>query len=183
MKTRYKITVTAVLLLVVLDLPFFTSITVINDAFFDTAPILHYWSIPIHTEVSGLNHVYGTGEPIEFAVAHSNFGYYQEYPQYEIFREDSGRSIINGGMVDSIHYTPFTILTVWQGSWEVRKYTEHILTDQDGNRLDPGHQAGSWRVVSEAKPISLDEPGSYSLRVYTPTMYEGISVPFEVVGK
>ena len=183
MKTRYKITITAVLLFVVLDLPFFTSITVINDAFFDTVPILHHWSIPIHTKVSGLNHVYGTGEPIEFVVTHSNFGYYQEYPRYEISREDGGRTIINGGVTDSIHYAPFTILTVWQGSWEVLKYTEYSPVDQDENRLDSGHQVDSGRVASETKPISLDEPGIYSLRVYTITRYEGISIPFEVVEK
>ena len=167
----------------VLVLPLFTSITVINDAFFDAGPTLHYWSIPIHTKVSGLNHVYGTGEPIKFVVTHSNFGHYQEYPQYEIFREDGSRPIISGGMVDVIHYTPFTILTVWQESWEVRKYTERTPVDQDGSKLDPGHQADSWRAALETKPISLDEPGNYSLRVYTATRYEGISIPFEVVEK
>ena len=116
-------------------------------------------------------------------MTHSNFGYYRGYPQYEIFRKDSSTSTINGGMVDSIHYTPFTILTVWQGNWEIRKYTEHTLVDQDGSKLDSRHQSDSWRVVSETKPISLDEPGNYSLPVYTFTMYEGISIPFEVVEK
>ncbi len=62
MKARYKITVTAVLPFVVLDLPFFAYMTVINDAFFDTGPTPHYWSMPIHTKVSGLSYVYGTEE-------------------------------------------------------------------------------------------------------------------------
>ena len=86
MKTRYKIIIIAVLSFAVLDLPFFTSITVINDAF-EIAHLLHFWSIPIHTEVSGIKQAYEAGEPIEFNVTHYNFGYYQEHPQYEIVQE------------------------------------------------------------------------------------------------
>ena len=67
-----------VLLFAVLDLPFFTSITVVEDAL-GISPILHFWSMPIHTEVSGMKPVYEAGEPIKFAVTHYNFGYYQEY--------------------------------------------------------------------------------------------------------
>lgn len=114
--------------------------------------------MPIHTKVTGMNHVYGTGEPIEFVASHSNFGYYQEYPQYEIFRGGGSRSIISGGVTDSIHHAPFTILTIWQGSWEVRKYTECSFVDQDGKEPDSGHPSDSWRAASETEPISLDEP-------------------------
>ena len=66
-----------VLLFAVLDLPFFTSITVVEDVL-GISPILHFWSMPIHTEVSGMKPVYEAGEPIKFAVTHYNFGYYQE---------------------------------------------------------------------------------------------------------
>ena len=99
MKTRYKIIIIAVLSFAILDLPFFMSITVVEDAL-GISPILHFWSIPIHTEVSGMKPAYETGEPIEFAVTHYNFGYYQEYLQYEIFRENDRVSVIRGTMTD-----------------------------------------------------------------------------------
>ncbi len=112
MKTRYKIMIIAVVLFAVLDLPFFTSITVVDDAL-GMSSILHFWSIPIHTEVSGMKPVYGAGEPIKFTVTHHNFGYYQEYPQYGIFQENDRKPIIWGGVTGgSLSYGPFTILTI-----------------------------------------------------------------------
>lgn len=180
-KTRYKVAMIAVLLFVVLDLPFFTSITVVNDAF-EVAHILHFWSIPIHTEVSGMKPVYGVGEPIEFTVTHYNFGYYQEYPQYGICQENDGRAVISGGMTGgSVGYGPFTILTIWQESWDIRSYTEHYRVDQYGNVVDSKPQDGKWHVVSETRPIALGEPGDYTLNVDTTARHGQISIPFEVV--
>ena len=165
MMTRYKIMIIAVLLFAVLDLPFFTSITVVDDAL-GISPILHFWSIPIHTEVSGMKPVYEAGEPIKFTVTHYNFGYYQEYPQYEIFQGDDRKPIIKGGMTGGSHsYGPFTILMIWPGNWEVDSYTEHHRVDLHGNRIDSKPQDGAWSVVSETKPIVLDEPGRYELHV------------------
>lgn len=185
MKTRYKILITAVLLFAVIDLPFFTSITVVDDAL-GISPILHFWSIPIHTEVSGMKPVYGAGEPIKFTVTHYNFGYYQEHPRYEIFQGDDRKPIIMGGMTDgSISYGPFTVLTIWPGNWEVDSYTEHHRVDRHGNRIDSKPQDGYWSVVSETKPIMLDEPGRYELHVCRFGCPGEIStpVPFEVVAE
>ena len=86
MKARYKAAIAAAPLFAVLVLPFVMSIAVIADVL-EVSHYLYFWSIPIHTEVSGVEPVYETGEPIEFTVAHYNFGYYQQYPQYEIFKK------------------------------------------------------------------------------------------------
>lgn len=171
------------MLFVILDLPFFTSITVIHDAF-GISPLLHFWSIPIDTQVSGIKPTYNVGEPIKFTVSHYNFGYYQAYPQYEISPENHNLPVINGGMTNgSLSYGPFTILTVWPGVWEIHEYTERHIVDQDGNKIDSKPKDGSWRVVSETKPIALNEPGNYTLHVYTTTRHGEISIPFEVIEK
>lgn len=181
MKARYKVMIIAVLAFAILDLPFFTSMSVIHDAF-GISHVLHFWSIPIDTKVSGLESAYKIDEPIKFTVTHYNFGYYQEYPQYEISQENSNVPVINGGMTNgSIHYGPFTILTIWPGSWEISEYTEHYLADQDGNKVDSKPQDDSWGVISETKPITLNSPGNYTLHVYTMIRHGEISIPFEVV--
>lgn len=183
MKTRYKIALIAVLLFVVLDLPFFTSITVIHDAF-GISHVLHFWSIPIDTKVSGLKSTYDVGESIKFTVTHYNFGYYQGYPQYEISKENNNIPIINGGMTNnSVSYGPFAILTIWLGNWEIHEYQENYLVDENGNKIDSKPTNGSWNVVSETKPIILNESGNYTLNVYTTIRNGEISIPFEVIGK
>lgn len=183
MRARHKVAIAAVPLFAVLVLPFFMSIAAIADVF-EVSHYLYFWSIPIHTEVSEVEPVYETGEPIEFTVAHYNFGYYQQYPQYEISKEGRAQPVISGGMTDSpIHYTPFTVLAVWQGNWEVGRYTERYFVDGDGNKMDSRSQADDWSVVTEKKPITLAESGNYTLHVYTTARYDGISIPFEVVEK
>ena len=181
MKTRYKIIIIAVLSFAILDLPFFMSITVVEDAL-GISPILHFWSIPIHTEVSGMKPAYEAGEPIEFAVTHYNFGYYQEYLQYEIFRENDRVSVIRDTMTDGpVSYGPFTILMIWPGNWEISSYTEDYFVDQYGNRIDSKPQDDAWSVVSETKPITVGEPGKYTLHVCRFGCPGEISIPFEVV--
>ncbi len=181
MKTRNKIIIIAVLLFVILDLPFFTSITVIHDVI-QVSHILHFWSIPIDTQVTGIKPTYHVGEQIKFTVSHYNFGYYQEYPQYEISKENDNMPIINGGMTnDGLHYGPFTVLTIWPGNWQIHEYREDYLVDENGNRVDTKPTEGSWNTVSETKPISLDEPGKYALHVYTMIRNGEISIPFEVI--
>jgi len=122
-------------------------------------------------------------------VAHSNFECCQEYLQYETSGDDGSRSIISGGVTDSIHYTHQRSSQYSREAGKVRKYTEYSFAAHDKNRLDSGHPIDSWRVVPETKPVSLDEPGNYSLYAYTTatttttTRYEGIPIPFEMVEK
>ena len=181
LKTRYKIILIAVLLFVILDLPFFTSISVIHDII-GVSHVLHFWTIPIDTQVPGMQPTYYVGEPIKFTVTHYNFGYYQGYPQYEISKEDDHIPIINGGMTnDGLHYGPFTILTIWSGNWQIHEYRENYLVDENGNRIESKPTKGSWEIISETKPITLNEPGKYTLHVYTMIRHGEISIPFEVI--